>query len=200
MTERPPSFFEGTEMPTTGWWEVLWPDPASVLGNVGLKPGMDVIDLCSGDGWFTLQIAKQAHHVVAIDIDPVLVDVARRRLSESGVTNCDFATGDAYCMGCFCRDLVDFVFMANAFHGVPDTLRLVRAVRDALKPGGRFAIINWQHRPREETAVLGEPRGPRTDLRLSPQQTIDAAKVEGLKVETSIEVPPFHYAVILQRG
>ena len=21
-------FFQGTEMPTAGWWEALWPDPA----------------------------------------------------------------------------------------------------------------------------------------------------------------------------
>src|SRR5262245_43868691 len=25
-----PGFFEGTEMPTAGWWEALWPDPAGV--------------------------------------------------------------------------------------------------------------------------------------------------------------------------
>ena len=56
-------FFEGTEMPTAGWWEALWPDPAGVLASVGLKPDMEVIDLCSGDGWFTLQIAKVARHV-----------------------------------------------------------------------------------------------------------------------------------------
>ena len=60
MTDRPPGFFQGTEMPTAGWWEALWPDPAGVLAAVGLRPGMNVIDLCSGDGWFTLQIAKVA--------------------------------------------------------------------------------------------------------------------------------------------
>ena len=41
MTTDLPGFFEGTEMPTTGWWEVLWPDPAGVLASVGLKPGME---------------------------------------------------------------------------------------------------------------------------------------------------------------
>jgi hypothetical protein len=30
MTTRLPGFFEGTEMPTAGWWEALWPDPAGV--------------------------------------------------------------------------------------------------------------------------------------------------------------------------
>ena len=67
MADKPPQPFEGTEMPTAGWWEALWPDPANVLRAVGLKAGMDVIDLCSGDGWFTLQIAKIARHVAAID-------------------------------------------------------------------------------------------------------------------------------------
>lgn len=77
-------------MPTAGWWEALWPDPADVLAKVGLRPGMDVTDLCSGDGRFTLQIAKIASHVAAIDIDPSLLEVARHRLNESGVQNCDF--------------------------------------------------------------------------------------------------------------
>jgi len=83
-------------MPTAGWWEALWPDPAGVLAKAGMKPGMEVIDLCSGDGWFTLQIAKVARHVVAIDIDANLLEVARHRLTESNITNCDFVAGDAY--------------------------------------------------------------------------------------------------------
>ncbi len=58
-------FFEGTEMPAAGWWEALWPNPATVLAAVGMSSGMSVIDLCCGDGWFTLQIAKLAKHVVA---------------------------------------------------------------------------------------------------------------------------------------
>ena len=28
-------FFEATEMPSAGWWEDLWPDPADVIGRSG---------------------------------------------------------------------------------------------------------------------------------------------------------------------
>src|SRR6476659_4546843 len=83
MADYPAGFFPGTEMPTAGWWEALWPNPAGVLAAVGLRPGMGVIDLCSGDGWFTLQIAKVARHVSAIDIDPTFLEVARHRLLQS---------------------------------------------------------------------------------------------------------------------
>jgi hypothetical protein len=69
MVDKPWGFFEGTEMPTTGWWEALWPIRLGVLVMVGIKSDMDVIDLRSGDGWFTLPIAKLARYVIAIDID-----------------------------------------------------------------------------------------------------------------------------------
>jgi SAM-dependent methyltransferase len=83
-------------MPNAGWWEALRPDPAGVLSKVGIASGMVVIDLCSGDGWFTLQIAKLARRDIAIDIDPALLEVARLRLSENKVGNCEFIAGDAY--------------------------------------------------------------------------------------------------------
>jgi len=185
-------------MPTAGWWEALWPDPAGVLTAVGIKSGLDVIDLCSGDGWFTLQIARIARRVVAIDIDSALLEVGRRRLAEGGVTNCTFVTGDAFEVARLAPPS-DFVFMANAFHGVPDPLRLARAVRDALTPGGRFAVVNWLRRPREATKVLGEPRGPKTELRLSPEQTISSIERSGLKLARLIEVLPYHYGAVFER-
>jgi len=182
MSDKP-GFFEGT------------PDPAGVLASVGLKPGMEVIDLCSGDGWFTLQIAKIARHVAAIDIDPTLLDVARVRLMEAGVTNCSFIAGDAYDITRLWPETVDLVFMANAFHGVPDPARLATAVK-----AGRFAIVNWHARPRERTTILGEPRGPKTELRLTPEKTIGAVKMDGLQCLTLVEIPPYHSTAQFSSG
>lgn len=191
-----PGFFEGTGMPDPGWWEALWPDPARVLELVGLRPGMDVIDLCSGDGWFTLKIAQVARHVTLIDLDGQLLDIARVRLKESGAANCSFITGDAYDIAALVPSKADFVFLANVFHGVPDRTRLARAVRDTLAPGGQFAIVNWHARPREETTVLGEPRGPATELRLTPQQTIQSVEAAGLKLVRLVELPSYHYGAV----
>jgi protein-L-isoaspartate O-methyltransferase len=200
MASNPPGFFEGTEMPTAGWWEALFPDPAGVLAGVGVKRDMAVMDLCSGDGWFTLQIAKLARHVVAIDIDTNLLNVARHRLTESGVTNFDLVAGNAYELTRLWPRPVDFVFLANAFHGVPDRSRLARSVHDALAPSGLFAVVNWHQRPREETTILGEPRGPKTELRMSPEQTIQAVEAGGFKLARVVEVPPYHYGAVFERS
>jgi len=199
MTSTIPGFFQGTEMPNSGWWEALWPDPAGVLAATGIKPGMVVVDLCCGDGWFTLPIARVARHVIAVDIDADLLEAARRRLADSGATNCDFIAGDAYELARLAPRPADFVFLANAFHGVPDRPRLARAVRAVLGPAGRFAIVNWHQRPREKTVVLGEPRGPKTELRLSPQQTIAAVEAGGLKFAELVDVPPYHYSAVFEK-
>lgn len=199
MSGNLPGFFQGTEMPDAGWWEALWPDPAGVLAAVGITPGMEVIDLCAGDGWFTVPIARIAHHVIAVDIDRDLLEVARRRLSESGLTNGDFIVGDAYELANLVPAAVDYIFLANAFHGVPDRSRLACAVGATLKPGGRFGIVNWHPRPRNETTVMGEPRGPKTELRLSLEATIEAVEAGGLKLAYVADVPPYHYGAVFER-
>jgi protein-L-isoaspartate O-methyltransferase len=199
MTDRPPQFFEATGMPDPGWWEALWPDPARVLSAVGMKAGMTVIDLCSGDGWFTARIAKLAARVIAIDIDPKLLETSRHRLNEMGITNCEFVAGDACQLSTLVREPVDFVFLANVFHGVPDRPKLVAAARDALKPNGLLAIVNWHPRPREETRVLGEPRGPKTELRMSAGDTVREGVAGGLSLVHVVELPPYHYGAVFQR-
>src|SRR5262249_59889367 len=63
-----------------------------------------------------------------------------------------------------------------------------------------FVIVNWHKRPREETPILGEPRGPKTELRMSPEETIKSVEEGGLKLKKIVEVPPYHYGVVFTRG
>jgi ubiquinone/menaquinone biosynthesis C-methylase UbiE len=126
-----PGFFKGTEMPRGGRWEILWPEPKAVVDQVGIRAGMTAIDLSSGDGWFTLPMAKIANHVVAIDLDRELLDLARLRLMRSGLTNCDFVEGNAYDVAKLATKPAHHIFLANAFHGVPERTRLAGAVANA---------------------------------------------------------------------
>lgn len=189
-------FFQGTEMPDAGWWEALWPDPARVLSESGLTKGDAAVDLCAGNGWFTLPMARIVRQVIAIDIDGELLHVARRRLAEAGISNCAFVVADAYDLAAFVTTPVDFVFLANAFHGVPDQTGLARVVAQVLGPRGRFAIVNWYKRPREETTVLGAPRGPRTELRMAPETVKAVVEPAGFALLRIAEILPYHYAAI----
>jgi ubiquinone/menaquinone biosynthesis C-methylase UbiE len=194
-----PGFFEGTGMPDAGWWEALWPNPGKVLMEVGLSAGMSAVDLCCGDGWFTLPMARIARHITAIDIDPGLLKIARARMAKARISNCTLIEADAFAMRQAIPQPVDYVFLANVFHGVPDRSRLARVVHDVLRPGGLFAIVNWHAKPRDQTRVLGEPRGPATELRMTPEETIASVEMGGLTIVRTIEVSPYHYATVFER-
>jgi len=62
-----------------------------------------------------------------------------------------------------------------------------------LKKGGRFAIINWYRRPREETTVLDQPRVPETDLRMEPEDVRAVVEPAGFVFERIVDVGPYHY-------
>ncbi len=193
-------FFPATTMPDADWWQALWPDPAKVLADMGVEPGMIVVDLGCGDGLFTVPLADIAKRVYAIDIDPAVLDRARARVAVAGPTNCEFVVADAMAVDAVVPEPVDYVFLANTFHGVPDQLGLARAVAALLKAKGQFGIINWHRRPREETVILGQPRGPTTEMRIEADEVASIVKPAGLLLNRTVELPPFHYGAVFQKG
>jgi SAM-dependent methyltransferase len=195
-----PGFFAATAMPDSDWWEALWPQPTQVLTALGIRSEMEAVDLCCGDGLFTAPLALLSRHVVGIDIDKGMLAVAQAKIKAIGAINCELIEGDAYAIAELVNRPVDYVLIANTFHGVPDKLRLGSRVAEALKPGGRFAVINWHRRPREETIVLGQPRGPRTEMRMEPSDVAEAVGPAGLTLTDMIELPPYHYGAIFVRA
>ena len=193
--------FPSTAMPDRGWWSALWPDPAGMLLSLGVGPGMTVLDLCCGDGYFTAPLARiVGGQVYALDIDPHLLDLARDEAEQAGVQVERWICGDAMDLVTLVPEQVDYVLIANTFHGVPDKEELVRLVSDALKPDGRFAIINWHRRPREETTVLDKPRGPKTETRMSPEQVRAVVEPNGFTLQQVVDLPPYHYGAVFRKN
>jgi predicted methyltransferase len=69
-----------------------------------------------------------------------------------------------------------------------------------LKPGGLFAIVNWHRLPREQTTVLDKPRGPNTEMRMSPDDVRPVVEPAGFRLADLVELPPYHYGVVFQKS
>jgi SAM-dependent methyltransferase len=192
--------FPATAMPDEDWWRVLWPEPDGMVAALGIAPGMTVIDLACGNGYFTAAVVRRAApgEVIGVDLDPAMLEQARAACR--ALPNCRWQLGDAMELSRLVQRPVDYVLLANTLHGVPDKAALSRQVAAALEPGGRFGIVNWQPLPREATPVLGKPRGPATPLRLSPEATRAAVEPAGFALERLLELPPYHYAAVFTRG
>lgn len=196
--------FPATGMPDSDWWQTLWPDPEGVLRRLGVDFGVPTLDLCCGDGHFT---APMAHivgglgRVAAVDLDPDLLAQAQARTEQSGIP-----PGTVRWMQCDAGEIVanlpiqpEYVLIANTFHGVPDKQQMARDVFNVLKPGGQLTIINWHHRLRDDTTVMGEPRGPKTDMRMSPDQVMDEVLPVGFTLHGVVELPPYHYGIVFDK-
>src|SRR4051812_32759660 len=65
----------------------------ALVRRIGIKPGMKVLDLGSGEGTTALPAAKLGAEVTGIDIASNLVAAGNRRAAEAGLTNCHFEEG-----------------------------------------------------------------------------------------------------------
>ncbi|MCF6271727.1 MAG: class I SAM-dependent methyltransferase [Rhodobacteraceae bacterium] len=201
----PDKFFTATTMPDSAWWQALWPDPSCVLRKLCFKPGMSAIDLCCGDGHFTAPMATMlitapmatmpSGDVYALDIDPEMLAKAKMR----GAAGVRWIESDAAQISEHIEAPVDIVFIANTFHGVPDPTGMAKSVLPVLKPGGLFVVLNWHVAEREETPVLGQPRGPRKELRMPPVAVAQAVEPAGFELIEVVQIPPYHYGAIFQK-
>ena len=192
-------FFPSTTMPDRDWWTALWPDPEGVMRSLGVEPGMTVVDLCCGDGYFTAPLAQVvAGNVYGVDIDPAMLERTRAELERAGTTVRGLICADARDLPGLLPVKVDYVLIANTFHGVPEKSAMARAVAAVLAPRGQFVIVNWHRLPRERTVVLGKPRGPKTEIRMSPEDVRDAVEPAGFTLERIVDLPPFHYGAVFR--
>lgn len=194
--------FENTRQPDWDWWGRLWPTPGETLRELGLSAGDTFLEIGSGNGYFALPAARivRPAPVYAIDLDPVLLEELEHLAARQGIENVTAVRGDARSLPAHVPDQVDVALLANAFHGVDDPAAFVEAVASVLAEDGRFVVVNWWDRPKETTTVAGEPRGPPTELRLSPDETRerveDAAEFTQVR---RVELPPHHYALCFER-
>lgn len=197
-TKEQAAFFPATVMPDPDWWQALWPGPEGVVRALGVRPGMTVLDLCCGDGYFTAALARQVEdgRILGFDLDEQMLAAAASVCA--GLENCTFLQGDAMDLRRLLPEPVDYCLMANTFYGVPEQTALAREIARVLKPGGLFAVVNWHARPREETPVLGQARGPRTELRMTPEQVRAVVEPSGLRLDRVVELPPYHYGVLFR--
>ena len=117
---------------------------AALLASGGIGPGMRVLELGTGLGHVAFQLAAMVGtggSVVAIDQARALMDVAEARKQERGAANVRFIEADAREF----RDAEPFdavVARLLLFH-LPDAADVVQHHRDALHPGGRMVLIDF---------------------------------------------------------
>ncbi|TBR57429.1 hypothetical protein B4U84_15595 [Westiellopsis prolifica IICB1] len=186
-----------TSMPDPYWWVQLWSQPEETLKIMGLQSGMSVLDLACGYGHFTIPAARivKPALVVGVDIDFPILAQAQQAAQE--FPNCLFLNQDILAIPQVITNQFDYITIHSTFHGLLNPVEFVRQIVNLIKPNGYFSVVNWQPIPREETIWLDKPRGPKTELRISPQKLLSIVKAATQKLVAvqQVDLPPYHYGM-----
>lgn len=126
-----------------------------LAGHLPARIG-DALEIGCGTGEMTRLLAARAAHVLALDLSPEMVRVARAR--SAGFANIDYRVADVSGWE-YPRDGFDCVASAGTLHHLPFD-ETVEAMRDALRLGGWLLVLDvltrpgLRHLPRNAAAAL----------------------------------------------
>jgi ArsR family transcriptional regulator len=116
-----------------------WPAWARALGH--LLPPLDVADLGCGEGYLTVETARWARRVVAVDRSPAVLARARALARRRHVTNVTWKRGDLERLPVRAAT-VDVALLSQALHHADDPAKAVAEAVRVLRPGGRLLVLD----------------------------------------------------------
>jgi SAM-dependent methyltransferase len=116
-----------------------WAAWSRALGH--LLPPLDVADVGCGEGYLTLEAARWARRVVAVDRSAAVLARARLLAERRKVTNVTWKRGDIEKLPLADRS-VDVVLLSQTLHHASDPPRALREAARVLRPGGRVLILD----------------------------------------------------------
>lgn len=129
----------------------------TLLEQTGIGPGMRILDVGAGTGDLALLVAGRvgpAGSVLATDVSSAMLEVAARLAGEAGLRNVETLVARAEDLDLPAGSF-DAAISRNCLMFVDDLPRALRAVRSALRRGGRFAASVWG--PVERNVYHGAP-------------------------------------------
>lgn len=114
-----------------------------LVEELGITPGMKVLDLACGDGGTALPMARRGAEVLGVDIARNLVAAAQARVAAEGLTNIRIIEGDACDLSALPDNAFDLVFSVFGAMFAPCPQEVARAMVRLARPGGRIVMGNW---------------------------------------------------------
>lgn len=116
---------------------------AALVADIGVAPGMDVLDLGCGDGTTAIPAAQAGANVLGVDIASNLVAAGNARTAALGLNNIRFQEGDASALTDLADDQFDLVVSIFGAMFAPRPDDVAREMVRVTRPGGRIMMGNW---------------------------------------------------------
>ncbi|HEX4035440.1 MAG TPA: class I SAM-dependent methyltransferase [Solirubrobacteraceae bacterium] len=115
----------------------------ALVGELGIMPGLKVLDLGCGDGTTALPEARLGADVLGVDISSNLVAAGNERVAAEGLTNIRFQEGDASALDGLANDSFDLVVSVFGAMFAPRPFDVAKEMTRVTRSGGRIVMGNW---------------------------------------------------------
>src|SRR5688572_6855852 len=133
-----------------------------LVERLGIRAGMDVLDLGCGDGTTALPAAERGARVLGVDIASNLVAAGNARAAAAGLANLRFQEGDASKLDGIEDESFDLVVSIFGAMFAPRPFDVAREMVRVTRRGGRIVMGNW---------IPGDPTLVAQVLRISAAYT-----------------------------
>ena len=167
-----------------------WQKPHEVIQALALASDAAVADVGAGTGYFALRLAHMVPKgsVYAVDTEPDMVKHIAHRARESGLSNVTAVVGTADDPRL--PQAVDLILFVDVYHHIERRERYFTALGQALKAGGRVAIIDFR---------MDSPHGPPRHARVEPDRVKAELKKAGYALAQEHTFLPYQYFLVFTR-
>jgi ubiquinone/menaquinone biosynthesis C-methylase UbiE len=169
-------------------------DCALLLQALDVKPGQVVCDMGCGNGFYTLQLAKlvgEQGRVLAVDIQPEMLHMLSERAKESQINNIELIQGTAIDPK-LPPGVVDLILLVDVYHEFSHPEQMLKAMRKALKPNGRIALVEFRLEDRSVPIKLLH--------KMSKQQILKEFPPNGFKLVEQFDKLPWQHLMFFERA
>ncbi|WP_260625831.1 class I SAM-dependent methyltransferase [Hymenobacter sediminicola] len=164
-----------------------------LLRELQLKPTDVVADIGAGTGYFSFRISPLVPKgkVLAVDIQPEMIKYLRDNKEQNKAPNVEPVLGTVQNPNLPAGG-VDLVLIVDAYHEFDHPREMMRAIKAALRPGGRLALVEY----RAEDVNVPIKR----IHKMSEEQARKEVQAVGLEFVENRQTLPQQHLLIFQRA
>ena len=166
--------------------------PDDVVANMGLESDHVVADIGAGSGYFSFRIADRvpSGKVLAVDIQPEMLQLIERQKTDTGVANIEGVLGQIDNPN-LAPNSIDAAIMVDAYHEFSHQFEMINGIYDALRPGGRIFLLEYRG---EDDSVPIRPLHKMTE-----EQVVKEMSIFGLEWTETLDFLPWQHMMIFTK-
>ena len=168
---------------------VAWQKPDHVVALMEIRPGMTVVDVGAGTGFFEAPLAGAVGakgKVLALDVEPNMIERLQERAAEERLSQVEARLVAPDDPG-LAPASVDRILIVNTWHHIDDRGAYSAKLREALKPGGSIYVVDFDK---------SSGKGPPPQHKLEPREVMAELEAGGLEAEQIGEELSEQYVVV----